>query len=130
MSSRRYLLDTNAVIAHFDKASSVHTLFKPDDDVAIPIIVVGELYFGVYNSARFAQNIAQVEAFLADRRIVSCDVEAARLYGVIDAETRQIGRQMPPNDVWIAALAVQYNATLVTRDAHFGYVDRLSILGW
>ncbi|MEM9153339.1 MAG: VapC toxin family PIN domain ribonuclease, partial [Cyanobacteria bacterium P01_F01_bin.3] len=29
------------------------------------------------------------------------------------------GRPLPENDIWIAALALQYDLVLVTHDAHF-----------
>jgi tRNA(fMet)-specific endonuclease VapC len=69
----------------------------------------------------------KLEHFLVDRLIAECAVETARWYGYIDATTRAKAKQLPVNDVWIAALAIQNNAVLVTRDAHFGYVERLLV---
>lgn len=40
------------------------------------------------------------------------------------------GRPLPENDVWIAALAMQYALTLVTRDAHFQEVENLQTVAW
>jgi tRNA(fMet)-specific endonuclease VapC len=40
------------------------------------------------------------------------------------------GRPLPENDIWIAALALQHNLTLVTRDAHFQEVEHLKIVVW
>jgi tRNA(fMet)-specific endonuclease VapC len=40
------------------------------------------------------------------------------------------GRSLPENDIWIAALALQYNLTLVTRDAHFQEIKNLQTVAW
>ena len=40
--------------------------------------------------------------------------------------TPRIGKPIPENDIWIAATAMQYNLTLITRDSHFNYVSGLS----
>jgi tRNA(fMet)-specific endonuclease VapC len=43
---------------------------------------------------------------------------------------RTIGRPIPENDLWIAALALQHHLTLATRDQHFQHVARLSLEAW
>lgn len=40
------------------------------------------------------------------------------------------GRPLPENDIWIAAFALQYRMTLITRDAHFQFVDGLKTENW
>ena len=40
------------------------------------------------------------------------------------------GRPIPENDIWIAAIALQYDLTLITRDTHFGEVDNLKVESW
>ncbi|MFL5802946.1 MAG: PIN domain-containing protein [Roseiflexaceae bacterium] len=34
------------------------------------------------------------------------------------------------NDLWIAAIALQYSLTLVTRDDHFDTIDGLPMAKW
>ena len=41
-----------------------------------------------------------------------------------------MGRPIPENDVWIAAMARQYDLPVATRDAHFPVVPRIAILNW
>jgi predicted nucleic acid-binding protein len=36
----------------------------------------------------------------------------------------------PDNDIWIAAVARQYDLPLVTRDGHFTVVPQLRVLAW
>ena len=51
-------------------------------------------------------------------------------YGFIKAKLKRKGKPIPENDIWISALALQYNLTLATRDRHFEEVDRLTIEEW
>jgi tRNA(fMet)-specific endonuclease VapC len=39
-------------------------------------------------------------------------------------------RPIPENDIWIAAIALQNDLTLVARDAHFLEVDGLKTEAW
>jgi tRNA(fMet)-specific endonuclease VapC len=54
----------------------------------------------------------------------------ARQYGVIKNALRAKGRPIPENDIWIAAIAMQYHLTLVARDGHFQEVDGLVVGQW
>jgi tRNA(fMet)-specific endonuclease VapC len=40
------------------------------------------------------------------------------------------GRPIPENDVWIAAIALQHDLTLITRDMHFGEIENLKTAVW
>jgi tRNA(fMet)-specific endonuclease VapC len=52
------------------------------------------------------------------------------LYGRIAQQLRRKGRPIPQNDIWIAATALQYDLTLVTRDEHFKQVEGLALETW
>jgi tRNA(fMet)-specific endonuclease VapC len=43
---------------------------------------------------------------------------------------RAKGRPIPENDIWIAAVAKQYDLALFTRDAHFAEVESLRTESW
>jgi tRNA(fMet)-specific endonuclease VapC len=58
---------------------------------------------------------------------LGCDEITAKFYRTIKDGLRQKGRPIPENDIWIAAIALQNNTTLVTRDAHFHGIDHLTI---
>ena len=40
------------------------------------------------------------------------------------------GKPIPENDLWIAAIAIQHNLILVSRDKHLQEIDDLSIQKW
>ena len=119
----RYLLDTNIVIALFANETGVQQRLAEANEVFIPSIVVGELYYGAYKSARVEENLARLDTFVASNTILPCDTATARQYGTIKNTLRAKGRPIPENDIWIAAVAMQYHFTLVARDGHFQEVD-------
>ena len=53
-----------------------------------------------------------------------------RVYGEIKTALRRLGRPLPENDIWIAAIAIQHGLTLVSRDAHFDHLVGLSLDRW
>jgi len=62
--------------------------------------------------------------------LLLCDEDTAHHYALIVTELRKKGRPIPQNDMWIAAIALQYDLDLLTRDAHFKEVSNLRIQGW
>jgi len=41
-----------------------------------------------------------------------------------------IGRRIPANDIWIAALAREHGLAILSRDAHFDLVQSVVRIGW
>lgn len=98
--------------------------------VYVPSIVFGELYYGAKKSARSDLNLARIDEFASSVEMIDVDFRDARLYGEIKDQLRKNGRPIPENDIWIAALAMRHELTLVTRDAHFQSVQGLKIEMW
>lgn len=126
----RYLLDTNIVIALFADEPSVRKRLGRANEVFVPGIVLGELYYGAMKSTRMADNVARIEQFAVQMTILVCDADTARAYGSAKSLLREKGRPIPENDLWIAAVALQHDLTLVARDAHFAHVDGLRLEEW
>lgn len=127
---RRFLLDTNIVIALFAQEAGVLQQLQQAVMVVLPCIVLGELYYGARKSNRVAANVQRVDDLAARNTILACDWETAQQYGMIREALRVKGRPLPENDIWIAALALQHNLTLVSRDAHFHEIDGLNVVAW
>lgn len=128
--SGRYLLDSNIVIALFASEKVVLDATYEAEEIFVPSIVIGELYYGAQKSSKHQANIARIDSFVEANVILGCDQETARWYGQIKQELRVKGRPLPENDIWIAALAFQHGLTLVTRDKHFDEVSLLDIETW
>lgn len=128
--SGRYLLNTNIVIALFADEPVVKDQLREAEEVFVPSTVLGELYYGAHKSRRVGQNVGRIDDFAARSVILSCETETARRYGEVKDGLRQKGRPIAENDIWIAAIALQNDLTLVTRDAHLREVDGLKAEAW
>ena len=126
----RYLLDTNIIIALFAGESTVKDNLAKADEVFVSSIALGELYFGAQKSERAKENIARVDEFASSSVVLGCGLDTARRYAEIKNALKTKGRPMPENDIWIAAIAVQHDLTLITRDAHFSEVKNLRLAAW
>lgn len=130
--SHRYLLDTNAVIGVIEEDPA--TLAAIDTTRAEPLLVsatvLGELYFGARKSARVEENTRRIETFASEADVLPCDENTARHYGEIKDALRRKGRPIPDNDIWIAAVALQHDLVLVSRDSHFDHVEGLRLERW
>ena len=126
----KYLLDTNVAIALFADETVVKDRLKEAEEIFVPSIVLGELYYGAQKSKRVESNVRKIEEFADQSIVLNCDARTARLYGEIKNELRQKGRPLPENDIWIAAMALQNDLILVARDIHFQEVENLKVESW
>jgi tRNA(fMet)-specific endonuclease VapC len=126
----RFLLDTNIVIALFAGEISLQQRLAEACEVFVPCIVLGELYYGARKSTRVTENLARIDEFVGSSTVLPCDTVTAQQYGDIKNKLRAKGRPIPENDIWIAAIAMQYQLTLVARDGHFHEVDGLRVDAW
>jgi tRNA(fMet)-specific endonuclease VapC len=128
----RFLLDTNAVIGLLKSTSSplaeaVRRLSPAD--IGLSAIVVHELYFGAYKSARRDQNIGRLDALRFE--IIPFDREDAVASGAIRAALGESGTPIGPFDVLIAGQALCRGLVLVTANTReFSRVEGLSIENW
>ena len=67
----RYLLDTNHVSEIFKRQPGILARIRPSPqaEFGIPLPAIGELWFMVCNSARIAQNAADMERVLRPLRL-------------------------------------------------------------
>lgn len=123
-------LDTNVLIRLFNGDESIAERIDAADDVAISVVVLGELLYGARYSARPDEKLAEIARFVTSHNVLNCDRGTAEIYGIVKAKLRRLGKPIPENDVWIAAHALQFGVPLVTDDAHFGVVDGLTLDSW
>ena len=130
----KYLLDTNVCIEYLRKRNPLLTARMsgvPQQDKYLCPIVLGELYFGAYRSARPLDGLAQVEAFARRFVILPFDERAAQKYGELRADLSSRGQIIGPYDLQIAAIALIQGVTLVTHNTReFSRVTGLSLDDW
>lgn len=108
------------------------TLNKVEQSNAIylPSTVIGELYYGAYNSNRVTKNIKQIEELIESTPILDSNIVTAKEYGIIKKDLKIKGTPIPENDIWISAIAIQFDLKLAGRDDHFKYIDSLNYEEW
>jgi tRNA(fMet)-specific endonuclease VapC len=126
----KFLLDTNILIAVFAADPNVQQHLAQPGEIFVPVVALGELYYGAGKSTRIDANIRRIDEFAASCTLLGCDIDTSRHYGQIKNNLRAKGRPIPENDIWIAAVAQQHGLTLVSRDSHFGEVHTLSSEVW
>ena len=130
MTGNKILLDTNIVIEIFDGNKSIAGKIDKLKDFCIPAIVLGELYVGINRVVNKSKHLKMLHNFMELSTIITIDKETAKQYGEIVAKLFKKGKPIPTNDVWIAAIAKQYEFTLITRDKHFNEIEDLMIKNW
>ena len=126
----RYALDTNIVIALMDRDASVRDRVVAADEIFVPSPVLGELYFGAYKSHRADENVARIDDLVRWYATLTIDEATAKIYGMLRRQLRLKGKPIPENDIWIAAAAQQWSATVATRDDHFESIEGLAVEKW
>ena len=126
----KVLLDTNIISAWLKGASEIADKIDRSASVNIPVIVIGELYYGAQYSANVKKNTDSIDKVAASYNILQVDEYTAVQYGIIKAALRRKGKPIPENDIWIAAMAQQHKLTLITRDGHFSEIETLKKKAW
>ena len=131
-----YLLDTNhCSLILLQNALILQQIKRVGEvNIATTIITVGELAFMAENSRNPEENLSCINKFLEDIRFYFIDQETAQVYGKIKADlikefgpkqkskrktTRITQLGFDENDLWIVAIAIRNQLTLVSADSDF-----------
>jgi tRNA(fMet)-specific endonuclease VapC len=121
--SGRYLLDTNIIIDLFRGDSKAIARVNQIEVIYVPVIVIGELYFGANRSNQLQKRTSEIEQLEKMVTILEISRTTAQIYGRIKEQLLEKGKPIPENDIWIAAIAAENEMVLITRDGHFEQVD-------
>ncbi|MBW4446341.1 MAG: type II toxin-antitoxin system VapC family toxin [Spirirestis rafaelensis WJT71-NPBG6] len=145
-----YLLDTNhcsgAILA---KSNILRRIAEVENTlIATCVIVKGELIDMAERSQRQESNLVLVKRFLQGIYIYNVDPVTADIYGSLKAaifaqfgpkekskrrKTKITELGFDENDLWIAAIALQHNLTIVSADTDFERIQQaraLSVESW
>lgn len=129
-----YVLDTSVIIEFFHgNLPNTLEMLKSIDPrtIAIPAVVEAELLFGAMRSSDQAAERRRVARFLSLFDVLPFDSRCADRYAEIRSYLSSHGRMIGSNDLLIAATALTYDATLVTRnEREFMRVPGLSVEVW
>ncbi len=124
---KRIAIDTNVAIAFLNNQEGIKNSLRGYDEIYLPITVCGELIFGAKNSAHPIKNIDRLGGLLEYGIILNSNLQVAETYGGVRKQLKEIGRPIPENDIWIAAICLANELPLMTFDKHFSYVEGLSV---
>ena len=95
--------------------------------IVMPFVVVAELRAGFLCGTRTAHNDSVLTRFLERPRVsVLYPTEATtRHFAQVYFQLRRQGTPIPKGDIWIAALVVEHNLALFSRDGHFDHLPQL-----
>jgi tRNA(fMet)-specific endonuclease VapC len=124
------IVDTNALSAAADADPAVLALLARADQMAIPVIVLGEYRYGIAQSRRRASYEAWLTALLRDCLVLDVNEPTTQHYAEIVLELKRMGKPIPTNDLWIAALCRQHSLPLLSRHQHFDLVAGTKRVDW
>lgn len=128
----RYLLDTNAVIGLLNGGAPMLTRRVrrvAPAEVGVSSIVVYELFYGAYKSARVARNLAIIDGI--QLQTLEFDREDARQAGAVRAALEKRGTPIGAYDLLIAGQALARGLTLISRNLReFERIEGLSVRNW
>ena len=124
-------IDTNRYRDFVDGVPEAVAVFRASPRICVPFVVVGELRAAFAVGSRGVENERFFERFLHRPRVhvLFPTMESTRHYAHLYRQLRAAGTPIPANDLWIAALAVQHNLTLFSRDAHFDALPQIPAIG-
>lgn len=98
------------------------------EDIYLPIIVLAELRAGFLGGTRGRENESKLAKFIrrAHVHVLAPDETTTQNYAAIYQQLKRQGTPIPSNDIWIAAMTLQYGLTLYARDSHFDHLLQLS----
>ena len=124
------ILDTNALSAAADNDPALVAILAGADQLAIPVIVLGEYRYGISQSRHRVAYERWLKGLLQDCRVLDVNESTTHHYAEINLELRRSGTPIPTNDLWISALCRQHSLPLLSRDRHFDLVKGTKRIGW
>ena len=123
----RLALDTNAYVDLCKGVDETVRLVETADSVSLPFVVVAELRAGFAMGRKSSENERTLRRFLLTEGVTVLypDDQTSLHYASAFRQLRHQGTPIPTNDLWIAALVLQHNLVLHSRDRHFDHLPQI-----
>jgi tRNA(fMet)-specific endonuclease VapC len=123
----RIALDTNRLTDLFQGDNELADRLSECDEVWLPLMVLAEIQAGFYGGSQQHRNEVLLRSFLIQTTvgILLPARDTAEYYARLFVQLKRAGTPIPDNDLWIAALVLQHDLVLITRDRHFERVPQL-----
>ena len=124
------VLDTNALSDFAELEPSIMALLADVQRLAVPVVVIGEYRFGIAQTRDATDYNNWLNRLVIESSVLDVTDQTTHHYAAIRLQLKRIGRPIPMNDVWIAALCRQHELPLLSRDRHFDAVAGIQRLDW
>jgi len=123
----RVALDTNRITDLFRGDLELAEQLGTAEEVWIPLFALGEIKAGFQGGAQQRRNESLLNRLLAKPTVgvLLPSRETAEHYARIFVQLRRAGTPVPDNDLWIAALVLEHDLVLITRDRHFERITQV-----
>jgi tRNA(fMet)-specific endonuclease VapC len=123
----RAALDTNRLTDLFQGDRELAEWLGTCEEVWIPLVVLGEIKAGFHGGTQQRRNEVLLQRLLAKTTVgvLLPGRETAEHYARVFVQLKRAGTPIPDNDLWIAALVLEHNLLLITRDRHFERIPQL-----
>jgi tRNA(fMet)-specific endonuclease VapC len=123
----RLAIDTNRYSDLCRGVAGVVTLVERAEAVVLPFIVLAELRAGFRVGRRGTENERVLRIFLMKPgvSVLFADEDTILHYVAVFRQLRRQGTPIPTSDLWIAALVLQHNLVLCSRDRHFDQLPQI-----
>ncbi len=124
----RLIIDSNRFIDFCAGEESVIATLESAAAIYIPFIVLGEIRAGGLVIRRGQNQVRTLQELLNQPGVQSLNSTdtTSHHYATLYAQLRKNGTPIPTNDLWIAALAVEHDLILYSRDSHFDLIPSLA----
>lgn len=124
------ILDTNALSAFVDGDPGIGDVLKKQSIVALPVIVLGEFRYGIAKSRHRNLYEKWLESHVSGFEVLAVTERTTLSYATVRLDLARLGRPIPANDAWIAALALEHRLPVLSRDLHFDSIPNIERAGW
>jgi tRNA(fMet)-specific endonuclease VapC len=123
----RLAIDANRYIDFCRNDPDALRVVQSAEQILMPFVVLAELRAGFLLGSRNRQNEKVLGSFLHSSRaaVLFPDDATTQFYASLFVELRKARTPIPANDLWIAALALQHDLVLFSRDSHFDRIPRI-----
>ena len=123
----RVALDTNRLTDLFRGDRALADFLGSCEEVWLPLIVLAEIKTGFLGGTQQDKNEVLLQKLLAKPTvgILYPGRETAEQYARLFVQLKRANTPIPDNDLWIAALVLEHDLRLITRDRHFERVPQL-----
>jgi tRNA(fMet)-specific endonuclease VapC len=123
----RIAIDTNRYRDFCANVPEAVEQFAVASQIYLPFVTLGELRAGFLCGTLSRRNESVLVRFLNRPRVrlLFHDEDTTHHYARVFCQLRSQGTPIPTNDMWVAALVLQHDLLLFSRDAHFDHLPQL-----